>query len=87
MTFYVESFISTLESKIPRLLENEHIFEMIMRAKIKKTLKNYWKKRYRLRIILKNVSKFDLIPKLESFWHRLTNLMHNFEYHISYFST
>ena len=36
MTFYVESFISTLESKIPRLLENEHIFEMINESKDQK---------------------------------------------------
>ncbi|RPJ73709.1 MAG: hypothetical protein EHM20_11820 [Alphaproteobacteria bacterium] len=36
MIFYVESFISTLESKIPRLLENEHIFKMINESKDQK---------------------------------------------------
>jgi hypothetical protein len=36
LTFYIESFITTLESKIPRLLENEHIFEMINKSKDQK---------------------------------------------------
>jgi hypothetical protein len=38
MTFYVERFIPTLESKVLRLLENEHIFEMINESKDQKDL-------------------------------------------------
>ena len=38
MTFYVESFIFTLESKIPRLPENEHIFKMINESKDQKDI-------------------------------------------------
>jgi nucleoside phosphorylase/HEAT repeat protein len=39
MTLYVESFIFTLESKIPRLPENEYIFNMINESKNQKDLK------------------------------------------------
>ena len=39
ITLYVESFIFTLESKIPRLPENEHIFNMINESKNQKDLK------------------------------------------------
>lgn len=40
MAFYVENFIITLESKIPRLPENEHIFEMIEESKNQKDINN-----------------------------------------------
>ncbi|MCO5383385.1 MAG: hypothetical protein NHB15_16005 [Methanosarcina barkeri] len=43
MTFYVESFIFTLESKIPRLPENERIFKMINESKDQKDLRNLFK--------------------------------------------
>jgi HEAT repeat protein len=38
MTLYVENFISTLESKIPKLPENEHIFGMIEESKNQKDI-------------------------------------------------
>ena len=38
ITIYVENFISTLESKIPKLPENEHIFGMIEESKNQKDI-------------------------------------------------
>jgi len=55
MTFYVESFIFTLESKIPRLPENEHIFTIINESKDQKDLKK----------LLKNTSELiEIIPEI-----------------------
>ncbi|AKB36458.1 hypothetical protein MSSAC_1868 [Methanosarcina siciliae C2J] len=55
MTSYVESFIFTLESKIPRLPENKHIFEMINESKNQKDLKK----------LFENTSELiDIIPEI-----------------------
>ncbi len=55
VTLYVESFISTLESKIPRLPENERIFKMINESKDQKNLKK----------LLKNTSELiEIIPQI-----------------------
>jgi nucleoside phosphorylase len=55
MTFYVESFIFTLESKIPKLPENEHIFKMINESKDQKDINK----------LLENASELiDIIPEI-----------------------
>lgn len=55
ITFKVESFISTLESKIPRLPENEHIFKMITNSKDQKDINK----------LLENTSELiEIIPEI-----------------------
>jgi len=55
MTFYVEGFIFTLESKIPNLPENEHIFKMINESKDQKDINK----------LLENASELiEIIPEI-----------------------
>jgi len=55
ITFNVESFIFTLESKIPKLPENEHIFKMINESKDQKDINK----------LLENASELiEIIPEI-----------------------
>ncbi|MHB8100676.1 MAG: 5'-methylthioadenosine/S-adenosylhomocysteine nucleosidase [Methanosarcina sp.] len=55
MTSYIENFIFTLESKIPRLPENEHIFEMINESKDQKDLE---------KLFTNAVELIEIIPEI-----------------------